>query len=188
MRAKHAVNLQMNMYALDSMAGMERNLGPKLFAAFYLLAGLGGSIASFLFSPIPSLGASGSVFGMFSATWMYFENNKPYLSRGAKAAQQSILQTMMINLLLGTFIARVDNWCACLGPCLNCCMHVVWSDRITPSAARMNARRAEITCFRACRGHAGGFVTGLILAYLFGPRLRPDGFKRRLVNKPRISL
>lgn len=108
---RHVI-LQMNMYALDSMAGMERNLGTGLFAIFYLLSGLGGSVASFLFSPVPSLGASGCVFGMFSATWMYFENNKPYLSRGAKAAQQSIFQTMMINLLLGTFIARVDNWCA----------------------------------------------------------------------------
>lgn len=111
----------MNMYALDSMSGMERNLGPKLFAAFYLLSGLGGSIASFLFSPVPSLGASGSVFGMFSATWMYFENNKPYLSRGAKAAQQSIFQTMMINLVLGTFIARVDNWCATPALLCACC-------------------------------------------------------------------
>eukprot|EP00892_Ulva_mutabilis_P009255 jgi/Ulvmu1/6701/UM030_0033.1 len=141
------LHVTMNMYALDSMSGMERNLGPNLFTIIYLVSGLGGSLASFLFSPIPSLGASGSVFGMFSATWMYFENNKPYLSRGAKAAQQGIFQTMMLNLLIGTFIARVDNW-----------------------------------------GHAGGFVTGLILAYLFGPRLKPDGFQRRLVNKPRIPL
>lgn len=137
-----AVNLQMNMYALDSMAGMERNLGPKLFAAFYLLAGLGGSMASFLFSPVPSLGASGSVFGMFSATWMYFENNKPYLSRGAKAAQQSILQTMMINLLLGTFIARVDNWYVSLCPCLNCWLHVFTTDLIDPIATGDEGKRS----------------------------------------------
>ena len=39
-------------------------MGYGTFAAIYLLSGLGGSIASFLFSDLVTVGASGAIFGL----------------------------------------------------------------------------------------------------------------------------
>ena len=39
-------------------------MGYSTFAAIYLLSGLGGSIASFLFSDLVTVGASGAIFGL----------------------------------------------------------------------------------------------------------------------------
>lgn len=101
----------MNMFALQNMASVEMVLGAPLYAFIYLTSGFAGAFASFLFSPFPSLGASGAVLGIFGAFWMYFENNKPYLSRGAKEVQKNIQQVILANLAIGFFIAKVDNWC-----------------------------------------------------------------------------
>jgi rhomboid protease GluP len=43
-------------------------LGYRTFAAIYILSGLGGSIASFLFSDLVSVGASGAIFGLLGAS------------------------------------------------------------------------------------------------------------------------
>lgn len=147
------LHLFMNMFALQNMASVEMVLGAPLYAFIYLTSGFAGAFASFLFSPFPSLGASGAVLGIFGAFWMYFENNKPYLSRGAKEVQKNIQQVILANLAIGFFIAKVDNW-----------------------------------------GHGGGFLCGLILAYLFGPRMIPwDGKDKqkklgpkKLMNSPRL--
>ena len=40
----------------------------RTFAAIYILSGLGGSIASFLFSDLVSVGASGAIFGLLGAS------------------------------------------------------------------------------------------------------------------------
>ena len=38
--------------------------GARRFLALYLLSGLGGSLASYAFSPAPAVGASGAIFGL----------------------------------------------------------------------------------------------------------------------------
>lgn len=109
--------MQMNMFALNNMNSVEVVLGRPLYTFIYLVTGIGGAFASFLFSRAPSLGASGAVLGIFGAFWMYFENNKPFLSKGARQVQTSIQQVILANVALGFFISKVDNWCA-----LNCCL------------------------------------------------------------------
>src|SRR5436305_1009696 len=43
-------------------------LGPVRFAALYLISGLGGSVAAYLFQPdAPTAGASGAIYGLFAA-------------------------------------------------------------------------------------------------------------------------
>lgn len=42
-------------------------MGYSSFAAIYLLSGLAGSIASFLFSDLVTVGASGAIFGLLGA-------------------------------------------------------------------------------------------------------------------------
>ena len=59
------LHLGLNCYALFSIGpDVEAVLGYRTFATIYILSGLGGSIASFLFSDLVTVGASGAIFGL----------------------------------------------------------------------------------------------------------------------------
>jgi membrane associated rhomboid family serine protease len=56
-------------------ANVEDRLGPVVYLLFYLVSGVGSSVAQLLFSlgsPIPSLGASGAISGVLGAYLVYF--------------------------------------------------------------------------------------------------------------------
>ena len=62
-----------NMFALFVVGPpLEIWLGRARFIALYLLSAIGGSVLIYLFSPldVPTLGASGAVFGLFAATFV----------------------------------------------------------------------------------------------------------------------
>ncbi|MEU8253471.1 rhomboid family intramembrane serine protease [Micromonospora inaquosa] len=64
------IHLLLNMWALWVLGrSLEANLGRARFAALYLIAGLGGNVAAYLFSAQNSAtaGASTAVFGLFAA-------------------------------------------------------------------------------------------------------------------------
>jgi membrane associated rhomboid family serine protease len=64
------LHIVMNMIALITVGPyLERLLGPPRYLAVYLLGGLGGSVAVFLFGSrfTPVVGASGAIFGLFGA-------------------------------------------------------------------------------------------------------------------------
>ncbi|MFJ6163513.1 rhomboid family intramembrane serine protease [Micromonospora orduensis] len=64
------IHLLLNMWALWVLGrSLEANLGPLRFGALYLIAGLGGNVAAYLFSAQNSAtaGASTAVFGLFAA-------------------------------------------------------------------------------------------------------------------------
>ena len=46
---------------------MERIYGPRKFFLIYMLAGITGNLFSFWFSTVPSLGASGALYGLMGA-------------------------------------------------------------------------------------------------------------------------
>ncbi|MBA3489053.1 MAG: rhomboid family intramembrane serine protease [Longispora sp.] len=64
-----AIHLAVNMWALWILGRqLEMVLGPLRFAALYLIGGLGGSVAAYLFAPESlTAGASGAIFGLFAA-------------------------------------------------------------------------------------------------------------------------
>jgi membrane associated rhomboid family serine protease len=97
------VHIGVNMYALY-LLGMqvETALGRLRFITLYLLAGLGGAAASYLFSPVatPSGGASGAIFGLLAA---YF-----VLARRVGADTRQILAWIGINLVLSFSLSRID--------------------------------------------------------------------------------
>jgi membrane associated rhomboid family serine protease len=88
------LHLLMNMWALWVLGRtLETLLGPLRFLALYLVAGLGGGVAVFLFSQPNTLnaGASGAIFGLFGAVIVLFR--KLNLSVGG------IVPVLIVNIV-----------------------------------------------------------------------------------------
>ncbi|MBL7660182.1 rhomboid family intramembrane serine protease, partial [Escherichia coli] len=68
-----AMHLLLNMWALYVVGPpLEMWLGRLRFGALYAVSALGGSVLVYLIAPLntATAGASGAVFGLFSATFM----------------------------------------------------------------------------------------------------------------------
>jgi rhomboid protease GluP len=96
------VHIFFNGYALYALGPeSERIYGTPRFLAIYFLAGVGGSVVSYLFSPAPSVGASGAIFGLMGALGVFFYLNRRLLGEGGRMQVQSIVTIAVINLLIG---------------------------------------------------------------------------------------
>jgi membrane associated rhomboid family serine protease len=86
---------------------VEVMLGRSRFVALYFIAGLGGSIASYLFSPETSVGAgaSGAIFGVMGAYVV--------LAQRQRKPMGPVVALIAINLVIG-FTGNID-WRAHLG-------------------------------------------------------------------------
>jgi rhomboid protease GluP len=100
-----------NMYALIfagiALAPIARKVG---FIACYLLAGLGGSVASAVVHPATiSVGASGSIFGLFGVllTLLALRDERIAQMRSFILVNVSIF--VGLNLLLGSISTGIDN-------------------------------------------------------------------------------
>ncbi|MDZ5471000.1 rhomboid family intramembrane serine protease (plasmid) [Bacillus sp. 31A1R] len=101
------LHLLMNTLALYYLGTVvERIYGNSRFLFIYLLAGFSGSLASFLFSPSLSAGASGAIFGCFGAL-LFFGLIYPKLF--FRTMGFNILVVLAINLSLGFTIPGIDN-------------------------------------------------------------------------------
>ena len=106
------IHIFFNGYALYALGPeSERIYGTRRFLALYFLAGLGGSLASYVFSPAPSVGASGAIFGLIGGLGIFFYLSRKTLGEFARAQVQSMAAIALINLLIG-FSAQgvIDNW------------------------------------------------------------------------------
>jgi membrane associated rhomboid family serine protease len=72
------VHLLVNMWALWVVGRvLESALGPLRYLILYFAAGLGGSVAVYLFTPsVQSAGASGAIWGLFAALFIIFRRLK----------------------------------------------------------------------------------------------------------------
>jgi membrane associated rhomboid family serine protease len=101
-----------NMYVLFILGPpLERVLGHGRFLTLYMLSGLGGSVASYWFSPVNTLsvGASGAIFGLMTA-WIV-------VGRRLDRDVNQIIVLLGINVVLG-FVLRGVDWRAHLGGAL----------------------------------------------------------------------
>jgi membrane associated rhomboid family serine protease len=104
-----------NMYFLYIFGPrLEQQVKSGAFAGIYLASAAGGSLASFLFGQpnVPSIGASGALFGLFGA-WLY----AAFRQRGSAAGKAMFNQLgaiLLINLALPLFLPNID-WHAHLG-------------------------------------------------------------------------
>ena len=88
-----ALHLLMNMYALWILGrSLEAFLGPVRFLALYLVAGIGGNVAAYVFQPgALSAGASTAIFGLFAALFLVLRK------LGLNAA--AVLPIIIVNLV-----------------------------------------------------------------------------------------
>jgi membrane associated rhomboid family serine protease len=68
------IHLLANMWALWVVGRvLESALGPLRYLVLYFTAGIGGSVAVYLFTPnVQSAGASGAIWGLFAALFIIF--------------------------------------------------------------------------------------------------------------------
>src|SRR5262249_22316635 len=76
------VHLVGNLYFLYTFGdNVEDFLGPRIFLALYFISGLVGNLAHFaanIHSPVPTLGASGAISGIFAAYMLLYPRRRIY--------------------------------------------------------------------------------------------------------------
>jgi membrane associated rhomboid family serine protease len=98
------LHLALNMYALYLVGPIvERFYGWKIFGLMYVLCALAGSIASFIVGDpgVPSVGASGAIFGLFGVVLAATRIHAPLLDRQGRAMVGQIGTLIVINLIFG---------------------------------------------------------------------------------------
>ncbi len=109
-------HLIFNGYALFVLGrDVEALFGTARFAIIYILGGLSGSLASFIFTDAPSVGASGAIFAIFGAEMVYFYQHRALHGVAGRQHLTQLIILMLINLGLGFFAStgatnfRIDN-------------------------------------------------------------------------------
>ncbi|MHC9532515.1 rhomboid family intramembrane serine protease [Dellaglioa sp. BT-FLS60] len=102
-------HIVLNMFTLYFIGiQIEELFGHWRFTGIYLLAGIAGNIASFVFSPgTISAGASGAIFGLFGAFLMLGDNFRE--SAYFRQMSQQFLLFIMLNLVFGFMSTSTDN-------------------------------------------------------------------------------
>ena len=103
------LHLAFNMYALYWLGPqLERLLGHAQFAVIYMLSAIGGNVISYYFSDIAtvSVGASGAIFGLMTATIV--------IGRELRADVSQLMTLLVLNVVIGFASSGID-WRAHLG-------------------------------------------------------------------------
>ncbi|MBK8024194.1 MAG: rhomboid family intramembrane serine protease [Chloroflexi bacterium] len=118
---QNALHLIFNMYILY-MEGTrtEQIFGHLRFAAIYFLGGLAGSVLSTVLNDpsVYSLGASGAVFAVLGARWVFLYKHRILFGAGGRFERARVTQLLVLNLVFGLLTAlsggsalgRVDNF------------------------------------------------------------------------------
>jgi rhomboid protease GluP len=102
------IHLLFNLYALWALGPLtEESLGHRRFFMVYILSGLGGSIASFLFSSALSAGASGAIFGLLGAL-LYYSYKRPALWKSGLG--MNLVVVILVNFGFGFVQPGIDNF------------------------------------------------------------------------------
>jgi membrane associated rhomboid family serine protease len=97
------LHILFNMWALVYVGPpLEIALGRARYLALYLLAGIGGSVATYAFGPLleASAGASGAIFGLFAAFFVF--------ARHQRRDTRMIVVLIVLNLFLSFSLPGID--------------------------------------------------------------------------------
>ncbi|HEY6401379.1 MAG TPA: rhomboid family intramembrane serine protease [Blastocatellia bacterium] len=112
------LHLMLNSYALWMVGTqVEKLYGSARFLLIYLLSGVGGVVGSYFgqelmprFIDAPSVGASGSIFGLFGVLAIFgFRYRRELPPAIRRAITTGVLPVILINLFIGFSIPFIDN-------------------------------------------------------------------------------
>ncbi len=115
----NSLHLILNMYVLYAVGiRLEKMLGNTRFLIIYILGGLTASLVSILVNDpeVVSVGASGAVFAILAAEFVYWAQNRKFFGRMATARMQSLAWLALINFAFGFLTSaygegmQIDNW------------------------------------------------------------------------------
>ena len=90
---------------------VERAYGHERFFLVYILAGLAGSVTSYLFNSIAiAAGASGAIFGVVGALAAYFVIQRKTFGKHAQQSLIGVGVIVAINVFIGLTTPGIDNW------------------------------------------------------------------------------
>ena len=103
------LHLVFNMYSLYVIGSqIESFFGKTKFILIYLFSGLMGSLLSILLNGnIPSIGASGAIFGLLGAMLYFGYYYRVYLGN---TLTSQIVPIILVNLLIGFTTSGIDNF------------------------------------------------------------------------------
>ena len=103
------IHLIINMYSLYILGTqMETFIGKMKFISVYFISGIVGALLSLALSgAVPSVGASGAIFGLLGAMLYFGYHYRTYLGAAIK---QQIIPIIIINLIIGFSSSGIDNW------------------------------------------------------------------------------
>lgn len=101
------LHLLCNMYSLFVIGTqVESFLGKAKFIFIYLISAITGSMLSFVFSDVPSIGASGAIFGLMGSLLYFGYHYRLYIGQAIKS---QIIPIIILNLFLGFTFTNIDN-------------------------------------------------------------------------------
>jgi len=105
------IHLALNAWALYQLGSLfEILLGSSRLAGVYLVTGIAGSLASAFWSDVPSVGASGAIFGLLGALISFLLRRRENLTPQAKALLGQLVMWAAINVVFGfSGAANIDN-------------------------------------------------------------------------------
>ena len=105
------LHLGLNMYALYLVGPIvERLYGSSRLFAFYLIAAIGGSLATFAFGSAPlGTGASGAIFGLFGTVFAATRLHLPMLDARSRRMASQVGSLIVLNIIIGFSQGFVDN-------------------------------------------------------------------------------
>ena len=103
------IHLGFNMYALWLVGPIvERYYGSVIFLLMYLLTAAAGSVASFLWTAGPSVGASGAIFGLVGVLIAAQRTHDPMVDRRTRQLISQLVPLVIINLVFNLFQGYID--------------------------------------------------------------------------------
>jgi membrane associated rhomboid family serine protease len=106
------IHIAFNMWCLWNLGALAESLyGRWTYATIYLICGVGASLASAAWHPyIPSVGASGAIFGLAGALLAAFKLGEFSVPRSALSGTLRSLGAFVVyNLIFGIAIPGIDN-------------------------------------------------------------------------------
>ncbi len=105
-------HLAFNGWALYSLGrDIESFYSPLWFTAIYFVSGLAGNIAWYVLgADVPSVGASGAIFGLIGAEVAYFLRNRQLFGAFGRQRLGNLAVLIGINLFFGFTVPNINNY------------------------------------------------------------------------------